>query len=165
MARIVIADAGPLIALAGIELLEVLQNLFGRVIIPDAVRKECTAKEGRDAERIETAISAGWLVLQAPGPEAPGIPLTPSLGPGESEAIALAMGDPKARLLILDDRLARRYALRRGLSLIGTVRVLGLAEERGLIESAAHCIEGMAANGYRISPELLAIIRHGVEGK
>ena len=164
MAHIVIADAGPLIALAGIDSLEILRDLFGQITVTDAVKNECMAKEGEDAERIAAAISGGWLVLQALGPEAPEIPLMPSLGPGESEAITLALRGPKESLVIMDDRLARRYALRQGLSLIGTVRVLALAEERGLVESAAHCIEAMAANGYRISPELLDIIRHGKEG-
>ena len=64
-----------------------------------------------------------------------------------------------------DERLVRRYALRRSLSVIGTVRVLTLAEERGLIESAAHCIETMAGNGHRISRYLLEVIRCGGEGK
>jgi len=86
------------------------------------------------------------------------LPLTPSLGPGESEAILLAMAH-ESSLLIMDDRLARRYVLRRGLSLIGSARVLLLAEEQGMIESAQDAVEAMAANGYRISPALLDVIR------
>ena len=165
MAHLVIADAGPLIALAGIDRLDLLRDLFGRVTVPGAVRRECLAKEGKDRARIEAAIEVGWLAVQARGPEIPQMPLMPSLGSGERGAIALAMEEPAERLLILDDRLARRYALRRGLSLIGTVRVLVLAEGRGLIRSAAHCIEAMAGNGYRISPELLDSIRDGLEGE
>ncbi len=165
MARLVIADAGPLIALAGIDALGVLRDLFGRVAIPDAVWAECTAKQSRDGARIGSALADGWLVRQAAGPQAPSIPLTPSLGAGESEAIALAMAAPRERLLIMDDRLARRYALRRGLAVIGTVRVLVLAEERGLVEGAAACIEAMAANGYRISPALLDLVRRGGAGE
>ncbi len=165
MARVVIADAGPLIALAGIDRLEVFRSLFGRATLPEAIARECTAKAGSDTERIAAALADGWLVRRAPGPEMPEIPLTPNLGPGESEAIVLAMAEPKQRLLIMDDRLARRYALRRGLSVIGTVRLLDLAEARGLVESAAQCIEAMSANGYRISPELLAVVREGSEGE
>ncbi len=165
MARIVIADAGPLIALAGIDALGIFRSLFGQVTVPDAVAGECTAKAGADAERIAVALADGWLLRRVPGPEAPKLPLTPSLGAGESEAIVLAMAEPKDRLLIMDDRLARRYALRRGLSVIGTVRLLDLAEARGLVESAAQCIEAMAANGYRISPQLLDRVREGSEDK
>ena len=161
MARVVIADAGPLTALAGIDELGILRDLFGQVAVPDAVKDECTAKKGRDAERIAAAISAGWLVLREGGPKGADKPLTPSLGAGESKAIALALDGPDASLLIMDDRLARRYALRRSLSVIGTVRVLTLAEDRGLIESAAHCIEAMAGNGYRISRDLLEVTRRG----
>ncbi len=162
MARVVIADAGPLIALAGIDELGILRDLFGQVVVPDGVRDECTAKKSKDAERIAEAISAGWLVLREGGTKGADKPLTPSLGRGESEAITLALDGPQESLLILDDRLARRYALRRNLSVIGTVRVLTLAEDRGLIESAAHCIGEMAVNGYRISRELLDTIREGL---
>ena len=165
MARVVIADAGPLIALAGIDELGILRDLFGQVAVPDAVRDECTAKKSEDAERIAEAISAGWLVLREGGTKGADKPLTPSLGRGESEVITLALDGPQESLLILDDRLARRYALRRNLSVIGTVRVLTLAEDRGLIDSAARCIEEMAGNGYRISRDLLEVIRRGGEGK
>ncbi len=118
------------------------------------------AKAYRDAKRIAGAVTQGWLSVQALESGRLNEPLMPSLGLGESEAIALALAAPKETLLILDDRLARRYALKRGLALIGTVRVLALAERRGLIDNAAHCIDGMAANGYRISRELLDMIFH-----
>jgi len=36
MAQVVIADAGPLIALAKVDLLAILQQMFGNVVIPDA---------------------------------------------------------------------------------------------------------------------------------
>jgi len=57
------------------------------------------------------------------------------------------------------NRLARQYVLRRGLSLIGSARVLLLAEEQGMIASAHAAVEAMAANGYRISPALLDVIQ------
>jgi len=165
MARVIIVDAGPLIALAGIGKLELLRRLFGQICIPEAVKQECLAGNGLDAELIQAAISDHWLVVNEEAPNKEKVPIAPSLGAGESEAIVQAMQEPEKSLLILDDRLARRYALRRGLFLIGTARVLVLAETQGLIGSADTCIDEMIANGYRISRELLDLIRRETAGE
>ncbi|MFB1488029.1 MULTISPECIES: hypothetical protein [unclassified Thiocapsa] len=161
MARVVIADAGPLIAFAGIDGLVVLRALFSRIRITGSVRKECLVTEGVDAQRIAAALREGWLVVEAHGTES--APLTPSLGPslgiGESDSIRLALEDPENSLLIMDDRLARRYALRKGLNIVGSVRLLDMAERRGLIPSAEGCIRQMSDFGYRVSIDLLAQIR------
>lgn len=100
-------------------------------------------------------MDAGWIEVVALESES----LSPSLGQGETDAIQLAMQDPSGTLLILDDRLARRFALRLGLNTVGTVRLLDLAEKRGLIADAGDCLSAMASRGYRISPALLARIR------
>ena len=152
---VVVSDAGPLIALARVDALDMLRNLFGRVLIPDAVRNECGAKPGIDADRIKTAIGQHWLVttpVTLPAGRAA------QLGMGERQALALAQTHPSA-LLLMDDRLARREAARLGLPFIGTVRVLWIAEQRGLIPSAERMVTQMSASGYRISVNLLNIIR------
>ena len=158
MARIIIADAGPLIALAHIDELSILPALFSSVAIPESVRQECLAKPGIDAQRIEAAIMADWLLVhQNP---APTIPLATSLGAGEVDAIQLALEATEASLLIMDDRLARRYALSKGLHITGTVRLLDSAEQRGLIVDAEESIREMQAFGYRISVSLLQKLRN-----
>ncbi|QVL49994.1 MAG: DUF3368 domain-containing protein [Thiocapsa sp.] len=157
MARVVIADAGPLIAFAGIDGLVVLRALFSQIQITGSVRNECLVTEGVDAQRIAAALREGWLVVEAHGTES--VPLTPSLGIGESDSIRLALEDPENSLLIMDDRLARRYALRKGLNIVGSVRLLDMAERRGLIPSAEGCIRQMSDVGYRVSIDLLAQIR------
>lgn len=85
--------------------------------------------------------------------------MSPSLGAGESDSIRYALKSPHKSLLIVDDRLARRFALKQGINIVGTVRVLDLAEQRGLIKSAEHSIAEMAAIGYRVSTDLLTEIR------
>jgi len=157
MARIIVADAGPLIAFAGVGQLELLRILFGEVVIPKSVKDECLAKPGDDAALIQKAVTQGWLVVQTK--QAKPEPLSPVLGPGESDAIRIGQEDPQNTLLIMDDRLARRYALKRGLSIIGTARLLDIAEQRGLLGSAEDCIQDMAERGYRISTGLLDRIR------
>ena len=110
-----------------------------------------------DAKRIEAAVDEGWLEIP---PQVPGaMSLSPGLGAGESDSIRLALETREESLLIVDDRLARRYALKQGLNIAGTVRLLDLSEQRGLIESAEECIQEIATVGYRISVELLNLIR------
>ena len=81
------------------------------------------------------------------------------MGAGERDSIKLALQFPKSSLLIVDDRLARRQALAYELNIIGTVRLLDIAEKRGLISSAKQLIHDMRDHGYRIAPMLLLQIR------
>ena len=159
MAR-VISDAGPLIALAKADSLFVPRDLFSRIRIPEAVWLECVQKTGADSRRIEQAASEGWLnvvsvATKRSHPPSPGI--------GEVEAIQLALETEKA-LLIVDDRLARREATRRGLDYIGTVRMLHLAEQRSIVDNAEATIQRMAECGYRISPLILRQLRAQTSG-
>ena len=151
----VISDAGPLIALAKVDSLFIPKDLFSRLRIPGAVWSECREKEGEDSRRIEQAVNEGWVDVV---PVAEGLSLPPSLGRGEAEAMQLALETENA-LVIMDDRLARRAAMQRGLSYIGTVRMLHLAERRAIIDSAEDMIQRMAECGYRISPLLLQQLR------
>ncbi len=163
MARIVIADAGPLIAFAGTDSLELLHRLFGEVWITGSVERECLAKPGSDAHAITSAIEAGWLIVRTAPQARPSV--SGGLGSGEIESIQLAMESSLSSLLVLDDRLARRRALHHGLNIIGTVRLLDLAEKKSLIVSAEQLIQEMREHGYRIAPNLLQQIRGEIPGE
>ena len=157
MARAVIADTGPLIAFAGIDRLSILRSLFSEVSITESVKAECLVKTGLDAQRIDAALGEGWLVSVPVEKRLP--PLSPSLGIGESDSIRFASQAQGESLPIVDDRLARRYALQKGLDIVGTVRLLDLAEQRGLMESAESYIREMSGFGYHISAALLQRLR------
>ncbi|MBI4756603.1 MAG: DUF3368 domain-containing protein [Betaproteobacteria bacterium] len=158
MAQVVIADAGPLIALAKVDGLHVLERLFGGVAVPAVVQTECLARSCQDSQRIQQAIQAEILQVVAQNEEMAVPALPRSLGEGEKEAIRLALRHQDS-LLIMDDRLARKQAARLGLAFIGTVRLLDIAQQRGIIEDAAQLIETMRNTGYRISADVLARVR------
>ena len=153
---VVVVDAGPLIGLARVGALTVLRHLFCSCCLPPAVWAECRGKEGVDRRRIEKAVEDGWLRVTAAPPSA--APFPPSLGLGEVEAIRLAESTQSA-LLVVDDRLARREAHRRGLAYIGTAHTLLLAERRSIIDDAEALIGRMAEHGYRISSSILQYLR------
>ena len=112
-------------------------------------------EKGIDSRRIEDAVADGWVSVTA-------VQVTErfprSLGRGEIEAIQLAL-DAESALLIMDDRLARREAMRRGLDYLGTVGLLHLAEQRSVVDDASRLLRRMTSAGYRISPELLNQLR------
>ena len=158
MAGIVVADAGPLIAFSSVHQLELLKKLFGQVVVPNAVVDESLYENRSGAASIQEALDEGWLrqVDKVSNKELWAAP--PSLGKGEIAAIGLALHSADS-LLILDDRLARREALRLGVQLVGTVKVLVVAEQHGVIADAGLVVRQMIGNGYRISLELLKQVK------
>ncbi len=148
---VIISDTGPLLALAGIEQLGILQALFKQVLIPTAVWRECQAQRDVAALAIAQARQQGWLTVKT---VAPPQDFPVCLGDGEQEAMQLAAEYPKP-LLIMDDRLARREALQRQLNFVGTVKILWVAQQRGVIADAVSVLDAMAANGYYLSRQLL----------
>ena len=153
MANIVIADAGPLIALARIDCLPILKSIISKIYVVESVISECFAKSDLSKQRIELALNDQWLIKYSPN--RPKVNFSKSLGQGETDSIYFALNDVRHALLILDDRLARRYALKNGLNIVGTVRLLVLAEKQGLINSAETCVNEMIETGYRVSLDLL----------
>jgi len=64
----------------------------------------------------------------------------------------------------VDDFLARKQALRLGLHVIGTVRMLDIAEQREFIRSAEAMVLELRDHGYRISLAILEHIRSERDG-
>jgi uncharacterized protein len=106
----VILNASPLIALEQIGHLDVLKGLFSAVLILPAVAREIAPTVTLPASVNERALT------QPIGPQI----LRTTLGPGESEAIGLAL-EIGAQWVILDERPARRLTQALGLPAIGTL--------------------------------------------
>lgn len=138
-----ICNSSPLIGLEQIGQWNLLHALFGTIVVPPAVVRE-VAPSGTLPEWIEQRAltqNIGLLIMQA------------SLGQGESEAISLAL-ESSARLIILDDRPARRLAQSLSLPVVGTLGVLLAAKNRGLISTVKPCLEGLSRFDFRIAPVL-----------
>ncbi len=144
--RIVVADAGPLIALGRIDGIGLLPRLFARIEVTETVIAECLARPDLpDAKRVSAAIQAGWLT---PCPDVPGL-VEACIDAGEASSIARAR---EAGIdLLMDDRAAVAFARRAGLKVIGTLGVLILAKRRGLLDRIAPTIESLSAAGHYLS--------------
>lgn len=163
-----IADAGPLIALARIGHLELLRQLFGVVTLTPVVAAEIGVDRWGEitscragAAAIGEALLAGWLIIMDPGTDLETEPLNPGVDPGERSSIALALHRKAAGqrvLLIVDDRCARAEARSQGLAILGTAAVLVLAKEQTFIPASAPLLIALRDQGYFLSDALVAAV-------
>jgi uncharacterized protein len=151
----VVSNTGPLIALAKIDDLALLQQLFGEVFIPSVVYRELLGKAGAEVNRLDQALATFVHVHATPIVEGEPKVATAiqTLDAGERDAVALAyqMGIP----LVIDDRLGRQAARRLNLPVTGVVGVLIHARKLDLIASVRDELESVRRQGYWLSDELI----------
>ena len=130
---IVIADTTPInyLLLTGHESL--LPRLFGQVLIPEEVLQELRAEATPHAVRQWIQSPPEWLEIRAT--TAPPDRTLSHLGQGERQAIQLAE-ELSAELLLVDEKAARREAAKRNLRTTGTLGILDLAADKGLVDFA-----------------------------
>lgn len=144
----VVADSGPLIVFARVGRLDLLHQVVGELIIPEAVYQEVAIRgEGRPGAA-EVAQGA-WIQRRRVSNRALLDALPPYLQEGQREAIILAQELGLA--LLIDERQGRREALGRGIRVLGSLRVLAEAKREGLITWVRPLLETMRSSGYRIA--------------
>jgi predicted nucleic acid-binding protein len=150
--RPIIANSTPLVALWVLERLDILRELYGEVLIPPGVQAEFLMAER--ALRQAVLDDAPWIkVVPLANPNRT-LAYT-ALDRGEAEALALAE-ECEARLVIIDERKGRRYASRLGLPLTGTLGILLLAKNEGLIPAVAPLIDALQEAGLYLDEDLVA---------
>jgi len=132
----VVSNAGPLIALAKLNLLDILSKLYGRVHIPLAVYEEAVIagmqRGYEDAFRLFSfLIDVGWEPEKVTA--IPQDLIASGLDKGEKESIALAL--EKGALLLIDEEEGREQARKRGLKVRGTLGILVEAYRHELLTS------------------------------
>jgi predicted nucleic acid-binding protein len=130
----VVSNTSPLNYLILIKQIDLLPQLYSRVLIPGSVLQELNAPGTPDLVRTWTASLPDWLEVSPDiaGPD----PDLSHLHAGERDAISLALR-VKANAVIIDERRGRDEAEKRGLRVIGTLGVLATANERGLVDLIA----------------------------
>jgi predicted nucleic acid-binding protein len=129
--RLVVADTGPINYLILIGHIELLPRVFERVVLPAAVQTEISNPVAPLVVQRWVASPPLWLELA----ETQDLDPVAGLHKGEAAAIALA-ASLHADLLLMDERRGVRAAERQGLRVTGTLGVLDLAAECGLIDFA-----------------------------
>ena len=109
---IVVSDTTPLISLLKINRIDLLEKLFGDVLIPQAVFDELTVNERFRLEADEIRQKKFIVVKPVNNPESASIlKRAAGLDQGESEAIVLS-DELKADLLLMDEAKGKMYQLR-----------------------------------------------------
>jgi predicted nucleic acid-binding protein len=153
VSRLVVIDASPLIGLAIVNGLRWLPELFGTVFMPESVRNEVLPGVGANGEEaIAYSIEAGWLKIW---PEPIPAILDIDLDIGETDCINLSLSHADKTLLIMDERTGRAVAKEKGLSVVGTAAIIGMAKKQGLIPSARKAFEVLHASDFRISATVI----------
>ena len=150
----VVTNSTPLIALSKINRLELLQEIYRSIYIPEEVYTEVVVNGVGKPGAAEVAL-ADWIICQ---------PVTDRnqililhhrtlIDLGECGAIVLAQ-EIEAERIIIDDRVARQVAIAKGLSVVGTVGVIRVAKARQIIPAVKPILDDLRSNGTRISDKL-----------
>lgn len=128
---IVVSDTSPLIALAQLNLPDLLPELFEQVIVPLEVWREFAAFH-KSSARVKM-LSSAWLLRQEADASHEFRARFPTLDDGEIEVLALA-DQTVADLVLLDELAGRTAAQSLGFAVLGTARLLVIGKKRGLIQ-------------------------------
>lgn len=130
----VVLDSSVIIALSQLRYLNLLNQIFDEVLIPRAVYEEICIK-GRgltgDSE-IRESVKNDLIKVKNIRNKILVNALLDPLALGEAEALTLAV-EEEADYVVGDDKLARSRAKAMGLNVIGTLRVLRMFFNAGLI--------------------------------
>jgi hypothetical protein len=137
----VVSDTSAINNLAAIDRLYLLQQLYGTVLIPEAVYRELTdpsfpvagATEVQTFDWIETRAVTDRLLVEA---------LSDELDPGEAEAIALAV-EVQADRVLIDERRGRLVAARLNLQYTGILGILVEAKSQGWVAEVKPLLDAL----------------------
>jgi predicted nucleic acid-binding protein len=142
MDKIIISDTSCLIALSNIGLLHILNDLYGEVIITSEVSSEFGSK------------LPDWIIIHEVKDRLKQKDIENRLDKGEASSIALALEIPNA-ILIIDEIKGRNIAKSLNIEIIGTVGILLLANNKGLINDVLSVILKLVNKGFRLSDKLI----------
>ena len=147
-----VINASPVILLAKAEVIRFLPQLCQELVIPAGVVAEVHNIHITDAGKVWLETDGNKFVQPSPA-------IQPALanwrgGPGEAEVISWALHKP-GFTTILDDRRARAFALRNNVAVLGSLRVVVMAKERGFISLARPALEKLRGVGAYVSGELI----------
>ncbi len=150
---VVVSDTSPISGLYRIGHLHLLQLLYQKVILPNAVYQELLRLQsfGYDLKEI---LASDWIEVKSPAHTVDVVDLRKELDEGEAEAIVLAK-ELHADLLLMDEAKGRMIARREGMHIIGLIGVLAEAKAEGHIPLLKPLLDRLIDDiNFRVSPAL-----------
>lgn len=146
-----IINASPLISLAKIGRLDLIQSPTRQLLIPRAVAAEIRQGPSDDPARKAIDTELKTMIFDVVTDEDV---LAWSLGAGESAVLSLARS--RDSVAVIDDYEARSAARVFGIPCTGTLGIVIQAAKEGRIPSAAPWIRALRAAGLRLSDQAVA---------
>ena len=150
--RKVIANTTPLISLADIGCFELLQKLYGEIVIPHAVLEELKSEPVKTLVRNSNFIH----VMRISDYRTKRI-FSSRLHNGEVEVLLLAE-EQDADLLLMDDNAAKKTAKFMGFKVTGTLGVLLKGKQEGYIREIKPLLDKLIATGFYVKPEIMQYV-------
>jgi uncharacterized protein len=138
---IIVSDTSPINNLAAINQLYLLHQLYGTVLIPEAVYRELTDPNFPVAGTTEVQ-TFDWIQTRAVSDRTLVEALNNELDIGEAEAIALAV-EIQADQVLIDERRGRLVANRLNLRYTGILGILVEAKSKGLIAEVRPLLDAL----------------------
>ena len=155
----IVVNSTPLIALCNIGRLDLLEKVYRRILIPQAVYDEVTEKD--DAAGRQIAQRPDWIEVVQISDRSQKQMYRARLHDGEVEVMILAQEAPVADLVIIDDNAAKKTAKFLDLRVTGTLGVLMRAKRMGYISSVAAVIDELCKNGFYVDDAVRAMVLEG----
>jgi len=130
---IIVSNTSPIINLAAIRQMDLLKQLYEKIIIPQAVFEEI-AIIGEGQSGSEEVKTSDWIETRQLTDRLMADSLQLELDLGEAEAIALAL-EIKADMILMDERRGRLTGSRLGLHCLGLMGILTEAKHKKLVHS------------------------------
>jgi predicted nucleic acid-binding protein len=143
-----VINASPLIVLSKARFQHLLLQLADEVALPDGVVTEINAGPVDDPARLFLQSEALPIVSVTPKPSV----IAWNLGRGETEVVSFALNNP-GWSVVIDDGMARRCARTLSIPTIGTLGVIILARQTGIIPAATPVLKSLVAQGFRINEQ------------
>ncbi len=153
---ILVCNTGPLIALAKIDRLSLLQSIgTERILVPPTVHKELWGKIGPESSLIESALHHFIHVTKIQRTDPHIETAASNLDQGEKEVVVLGASLQDDVVLLLDDQAGRKVAKELGLTILGTAGLLLLAKRQGFVDAVGPLLAELRRHGYWLSDALV----------
>lgn len=152
---ILVADASALIALATCDSLHLLEEIFGKVLVPEAVFAEVTActHEKPHSERLRDYLEGKVRAVDMQR----FVYLDAYADAGETQAMLLYK-EIAADYLLIDDKRGRKVAKINQIQTIGSLGVLLQAKRNGLISLVEPLLAQISASAIYMNEDLIKTV-------
>lgn len=148
-----VVNASPLIVLAKIDMLWLLEKLCDDIAIPTGVIDEINEGPLDDPARRWIGFEGAHFKIKVRN--VPRMIAAWDLGKGESQVLAWAHMN-KEYEAVLDDRAARNCANALGIKVIGSLGLIVLAHRNKLVTDVTPVFQKLKLNGFRVDPNLIS---------